>query len=215
MEERYIEDNDSAEDENTEELSITDQETSEQSEETEETEETDRSDIQDLNDKYLRLYAEFENYKKRVNTEKEELIKYGNESLLYELLPAIDNLELALKHASNDSDTGIVQGVEITLKELHRTLEKFGLSKIDAAGKHFDPSIHHAMMKVEREDMDEKLVAEELRAGYIYCDKVLRPSLVAVSVKPQKEQKEVKTQEEETESENAENSINKNIEEES
>lgn len=214
MEERDTKDYDSVENENAEEISITDQEISEQAKV------TDTSVIQDLNDKYLRLYAEFENYKKRMNKEKEELIKYGNESLLYELLPAIDNLELALKHASSrstlrlstgDSNTGLVQGVEMTLKELQRTLEKFGLSKIESTGKQFDPSIHHAMMKVEREDMDEKLVAEELRAGYIYHDKVLRPSLVAVSVKPQKE---VKSQEEETESENVEIRINKDIEEE-
>lgn len=141
---------------------------------------------QDLNDKYLRLYAEFENYRKRVSREKEDLIRHGNESLLYELLPAIDHLELALKHASRDSDNGIVQGVEITLKELHRTLEKFGLRRIESEGRSFDPSIHHAMAQVEREDMEEKMVAEEFRAGYLYRDKVLRPSLVAVSVKPGK-----------------------------
>lgn len=140
----------------------------------------------ELNDRYLRLYAEFENYRKRVSKEKEELINYGNESLLYELLPAIDHLELALKHASRDSDNGIVQGVEITLKELQRTLEKFGLRRIESTGKQFDPSVHHAMAQVEREDMDEKMVAEEFRAGYLYRDKVLRPSLVAVSVKPGK-----------------------------
>ncbi len=146
----------------------------------------DAEALKELNNKYLRLYAEFDNYKKRVNKDREELARYGNESLLYELLPAIDNLELALKHASCDPKTGVVQGVEITLKELQRTLEKFGLTKIEAAGKKFDPSVHHAMVQVEREDMEEKMVAEELRAGYLYRDKVLRPSLVAVSTKPKK-----------------------------
>jgi molecular chaperone GrpE len=141
---------------------------------------------QDWNDRYLRLYAEFENYKKRVSREKEDLVNYGNETLLYELLPAIDHLELALKHASRDSDSGVVQGVEITLKELQRTLEKFGLRRIESTGKGFDPAVHHAMTQVERGDMDEKMVAEEFRAGYMYRDKVLRPSLVAVSVKPVK-----------------------------
>jgi molecular chaperone GrpE len=141
---------------------------------------------QDSNDRYLRLYAEFENYRKRVSREKEDLVNYGNESLLYELLPAIDHLELALKHSSRDSDSGVVQGVEITLKELQRTLEKFGLRRIESTGKCFDPAVHHAMTRVEREDMDENMVAEEFRAGYMYRDKVLRPSLVAVSVKPAK-----------------------------
>ena len=142
----------------------------------------------ELNSKYLRLYADFENYRKRVNKDKEDLIRFGNESLLYEILPAIDNLELALKHASGEVNSGLVQGVEVTLKELQRTLEKFGLSRIDAVGKPFDPAVHHAMSQVERDDMDEKLIAEEFRAGYRYRDKVLRPSLVAVSVKAQKQQ---------------------------
>ncbi len=102
------------------------------------------------------------------------------------MLPAIDNLELALKHASCDPKTGVVQGVEITLKELQRTLEKFGLVRIESLGKKFDPSVHHAMVQVEREDMEDKMVAEELRAGYLLYDKVLRPSLVAVSVNPKK-----------------------------
>ena len=146
------------------------------------------SGADEINGKYLRLYADFENYRKRVNKDKEDLIRYGNESLLYELLPAIDNLELALKHTSGEVNSGLVQGVEVTLKELQKTLEKFGLSRIDAAGKPFDPAVHHAMSQVERDDIDEKLIAEEFRAGYRYRDKVLRPSLVAVSVKAQKQQ---------------------------
>ncbi len=144
----------------------------------------EKSESEKLNNKYLRLYAEFDNYKKRVNKDKEELVKYGNESLIYELLLIIDSLELALKHAAKETLTGVVQGVEMTLKELLRTLEKFGLAKIDAAGKKFDPSLHHAMTQVVREDIEEKMIAEELRTGYLYRDKVLRPSLVAVSIKP-------------------------------
>jgi len=155
------------------------------SDETEGLQARGKSVIEELNNKYLRLYAEFDNYKKRVNKDKEELVKYGNESLIYELLPIIDSLELALKHAQEESQAGIVQGVEMTLKELQRTLEKFGVSRIEAAGKKFDPSVHHAMTQVEREDIEEKMVAEELRTGYLFRDKVLRPSLVSVSVKPQ------------------------------
>ena len=142
------------------------------------------SELQEINDKYVRLYAEFENYKKRINKDKEELVRYGNESLIFELLPVIDNLEMALKHSSHDLNTGIVQGVEITLKELQRVLEKFGLSPIDASGKPFDPAVHHAITQVERDDVAEKTLVEEFRKGYILWDKVLRPSLVAVSKKP-------------------------------
>lgn len=140
-------------------------------------------DLRDMNDKYVRLYAEFENYRKRVNKDREELMKYGNENLLYELLPVIDNLELALQHASNDVSTGLVQGVEITLKELRKTLEKFGIAPIEALGRPFDPAVHHAMSQVERSDVDEMTVVEEYRKGYRLKDKVLRPSLVAVAKK--------------------------------
>jgi molecular chaperone GrpE len=89
-----------------------------ESRETEEATTQDKTLIEELNNKYLRLYAEFDNYKKRVTKDKEELAKYGNESLIYELLPIIDSLELALKHASDESQTGIVKGVEMTLKSL-------------------------------------------------------------------------------------------------
>ncbi len=145
------------------------------------------AEIQELNNKYLRLYADFDNYRKRVNKEKEELARYGNEALLYELLPAIDNLELALKHATGEVNSSLVQGVEVTLKELQRTLEKFGLTRIASMGQPFDPAVHHAMSQVEREDLDDKMVAEEFRAGYRFRDKVLRPTLVAVSVRPRKQ----------------------------
>jgi len=160
------------------------------------------AELQEINGKYLRLYAEFENYKKRVSKDKEELVKYGNESLLYEILPFIDHLEMALKHASNEVSSGLVQGVEITLRDLRKTLEKFGLTAIEADGKPFDPVVHHAMSQVERNDTEDNTVVEEFRRGYMLRDKVLRPALVAVS------KKTVKSGEQE------ETEINKNIEEE-
>lgn len=145
------------------------------------------AELAELKDKYLRLYAEFENYKKRVQKEKEDLITYGNESLLYELLVVLDNLEMALKHSTDNISEGLVKGVEITLREFQRVTEKFGLTSIQALGKPFDPSLHHAMSQVERTDVDDKTVAEEFRKGYMFGDKVLRPSLVAVSKKPSEE----------------------------
>jgi len=150
------------------------------------------AELKEANDKYLRLYAEFDNYRKRMNKDKEELIKYGNERLLHELLPFIDHLEMALKHASNEASSGLVEGIEITLKGLKKTLEKFGLTEIEAEGKPFDPSMHHAMSQVERKDVDENMVVEELRKGYMLKDKVLRASLVAVSKKPVKDQGKVR-----------------------
>jgi molecular chaperone GrpE len=140
--------------------------------------------VAELNDKYLRLYAEFENYRKRVQREKDDLVKYSNEDILYHLLPVMDNLEMALKHSADSVSEGLVKGVEITLREFQRVTEKFGLVPIPATGKPFDPSVHHAMSQVERTDMEDKTVVEEFRKGYMLSGKVLRPSLVAVSKRP-------------------------------
>jgi molecular chaperone GrpE len=142
------------------------------------------NELQIQKDKYTRLYADFENYKKRVVKDKEELVKYGNEYLIYELLPIIDNLEMAIKHSTNDTSSGIVQGVEITLKEFLKVIERFGVTQVKALDERFDPAVHHAMSQVERDDVDENMVVEEFRKGYMLKDKVLRPSLVAVSKKP-------------------------------
>jgi len=143
--------------------------------------------LAELNNKYLRLYAEFENYKKRIQREKEDLIRYSKEDILYHLLPVIDNLEMALKHSADNVSEALVKGVEITLRELQRVTEKFGLVPIPATGTPFDPSVHHAMSQVERADMEDKTVVEEFRKGYMFNGKVLRPSMVAVSRRPAEE----------------------------
>ena len=145
-----------------------------------------QAELEDMKGKYLRLYAEFENYKKKVQKDKEEFAKYSNESFAYELLPVIDNLEMALKHAAEggaETAGSLAQGVENTLREMNRTLEKFGIEAIAALNKQFDPAYHHAMSQVERSDMENNTVADEFRKGYLYKDKVLRASLVAVSKK--------------------------------
>ncbi|MFA5355034.1 MAG: nucleotide exchange factor GrpE [Thermodesulfovibrionales bacterium] len=145
--------------------------------------ETMQAELKEANDKYLRLYAEFENYKKKVIKDKEELVKYSHESLVYELLPILDNLEMALKHSTGCGDDlqSLVKGVENTQRELVRTLEKFGLTPIEALNKPFDPSVHHAMSQVEKADSEPNTVVEEFRKGYLFKEKVLRPSLVSVS----------------------------------
>lgn len=145
-----------------------------------------QAELEDTKNKYLRLYAEFENYKKKVQKDKEELVKYANESMVYEILPVIDSLEMALKHAGDnctDATAALAQGVENTLRELNRTLEKFGVASIEALNKPFDPAYHHAMSQVGRSDVENNTVVEEFRKGYLYKEKVLRPSLVAVSKK--------------------------------
>ncbi|HWR59374.1 MAG TPA: nucleotide exchange factor GrpE [Thermodesulfovibrionales bacterium] len=149
-------------------------------------------ELAEQKDRYLRLYAEFENFKRRVQRDKEDLVKYSKEEVLYNLLPVIDNLEMALGHSGDGPSDALVKGVEITLREFQRVTEKFGLAPIYALDKPFDPALHHAMTVAERDDVDDMTVVEEFRKGYMFGDKVLRPSLVAVSKRSAVE-KETKT----------------------
>lgn len=147
-----------------------------------------KAELEELKDKHLRLYAEFENYKKKVQRDKEDLLMYGNESLIYELLPVIDTLEIALAHSSefnSEVNQSLLKGVENTLREFKRILEKSGLKPIEAVGKQFDPTFHHAMSRVETSDFEDNMIVEEFRKGYILNNKVLRPALVSVSKKSQ------------------------------
>jgi len=143
--------------------------------------------------KYLRLYADFDNYKKIAARNKEELLKYANEELMTDILTVIDHLELALQHSSEDSadSASLAKGVDLTLKELKSVLEKHGLIAIDASEKPFDPSIHHAMSQIETEDAEENTVVKEFRKGYMLRDRVLRAALVGVAKTPvQSDQRE-------------------------
>ncbi len=158
-------------------------------------------ELQSINNKYKRMYAEFENYKKRVQKDGEELVKYANEKIICDLLPVIDNLEMAIEHSKDEATGGIVEGVENTLKELLRILKKFGLVPIETTDKPFDPSVHHALSVVEREDIEENKVVEVFRKGYMFNNKVIRAPLVSVSKKPvdvKEEGKEINIIEEES-----------------
>ncbi|MCG6550978.1 MAG: nucleotide exchange factor GrpE [Candidatus Magnetominusculus sp. LBB02] len=137
----------------------------------------------ELNDKYKRLYAEFDNYRKRVQKEKDEIYKYGSETLITSLLSVIDNLEAALSHVVPGLDDGLAKGVDMTLKELKKILASNGLADVEAKGKSFDPAFHHAMTEIERGDLDDKTVVEEFRKGYMFKDRLIRAALVSVSKK--------------------------------
>jgi len=144
-----------------------------------------RKSLSETNDKYVRLYAEFENYKKITSRAKEEQLKYANENLIKDLLTVIDHLELALQHSTNNEiSDSLAQGVELTLKEMKTVLEKYGVTSIESIGKSFDPSVHHAMAQVESEDAEDNIVVKEFRKGYMFKERVLRAALVGVSKKP-------------------------------
>jgi len=143
-----------------------------------------KKEAEELKDKYLRLYADFENYKRVSAKEKQALVKYSIEEIIKEILSVVDHLELALEHSSDDeASKPLKEGVEMTLKELKTTLEKFGLTGIDALGKPFDPSVHHAMSQIASDESEENTVIAEFRKGYMLNDRVLRAALVGVSKK--------------------------------
>lgn len=142
------------------------------------------AELEDLNQKFLRVAADFENYKRRTNLEREDLLKYSNAKLIGELLPVIDNFQLGLKNASPSPEVqNFLKGVEMIYTQLVSILEKEGLQKIEAVGQPFDPNMHEAVMQVPDDSVDDDTVVEELRAGYQYKDKVLRPAMVKVSTK--------------------------------
>jgi len=133
------------------------------------------------------LQADFENLKKRCDRQIAEAKNYGTERLVIELLEVADELELALKTAqSADSAQLLVEGVQMTLKKLRKVLEQEGVFHIECEGKIFDPARHNAIATIDRDDVDGCIVAEEVRKGYIMKDKVIRPSIVKVAVKPSK-----------------------------
>lgn len=139
-------------------------------------------------DRFLRAQAELENYKKRVEKEKNGLVKYGNEELIRALLPVIDNLERALDHPAGENPDGIIEGIKITINQFHQVLEKFGVTRIAAVGKPFDPSKHEAMMQVESSEHEPNTVVSELQKGYFLNDRLLRPAMVSVARSPEEPQ---------------------------
>ncbi|MBI4826262.1 MAG: nucleotide exchange factor GrpE [Nitrospirae bacterium] len=141
--------------------------------------------LAESNDKYIRLYADFENYKRIAERNRQEFLKYANEGIIEDLLSVIDHLELALQHSSDEQNSqSLSKGVELTLKDFKSILEKYGLTSIEAKDKPFDPSVHHAISQIETDEVEENIVAKEHRRGYMLKDRLLRASLVEVSKKP-------------------------------
>ena len=152
--------------------------------------ETKTGEAEENYDRLLRVSAEFENYKKRTAREMVDFQKYANQSLLRELLPIIDNLELAIKaaaEAADSTDACLLDGVELTRKEILKVFENFNVEPIDALGKPFDPNFHEAVMREESDEHPENTVVNELQKGYLMHDRLLRPSMVVVAMPKNKE----------------------------
>jgi len=144
--------------------------------------EKERDDNQDL---YLRAKAEMENVKKRFQKEKQDLLKYANESLLKQLLPVADNLEKAIGHSQEQNSLKtLLEGVDLTLKGLMDTLNKAGVEPLEAVGEPFDPNFHEAMSEAESEEAPPGTVIQEFQKGYTLNNRLLRPAMVVISKKP-------------------------------
>ncbi len=146
-----------------------------------------RREAQENYDRFVRVYAEFENYKKRAVKDKTEFIKYANEGLVKALLGVIDNLERAVDESKKNAHAEeLVEGVEMVLNQFKDILGKHGVREVQAQGAPFDPNLHEAMMHEDSEEHDDNTVIEEFQRGYILNDRLLRPALVKVSRKVDK-----------------------------
>ena len=138
-------------------------------------------------ERLLRQVAETDNLRKRLAKEKQDAIRYANESLIEQLLPTMDSFDMAMLAVKNADETTIDSlktGIEMVHTQLKRTLAEVGLSEIDAAGQSFDPSLHEAMSRKETDEADEGTVLEQIRKGYKLKDRLVRPASVVVATTP-------------------------------
>jgi len=132
-------------------------------------------------DKYLRLFAEYDNFRKRSAKEREGIYTDAYCDALCQILPVLDNLERAAQYGEAESESPLAKGLELTLKSFVEILGKMGVHEIPALGEQFDPNVHNAVMHVEDESLGENTVAEVFMKGYAKGDKVLRHSMVKVA----------------------------------
>ncbi len=148
-----------------------------------------QKELQEVKDKYLRLAADFDNYKRRMLKERNDLHNYANEGLIKELLGTVDNLERAAEHGKKDDassdNQSLMEGIELTYRSLKQLLDKSDVRVVDPCDEKFDPQVHEAMRQVPRDDRESGTVVEVYQKGYVLKDRLLRPALVAVSSRPE------------------------------
>lgn len=148
-------------------------------------EETIENVKKEAEDRYARLMAEFQNYKKRSLREKDDVLAYANEKLIKDLLDVLDNFERALtvmeEDKANKESDAVMEGVKLIFSQFYEVLTKAGLKEIDALGENFDPQVHHAVINEHSEEYKSGEVSKVLQKGYKLNDRVIRPAMVAVS----------------------------------
>jgi len=152
----------------------------------------DKEEKDSFSDKYVRLYADYENSRRIWEKQKQELLKFGNFRILKDFAVVLDELEAALL-SLKDKSAEEVKGLKMIYTKIKDLLLKEGLNQVEAVGKAFDPHLHEALCFEERDDLEEHSVIEVIQQGYRYGDKLLRPAKVKVSVKPKKAEENDKT----------------------
>lgn len=141
-----------------------------------------KKDVQENEEKYLRLYAEFENYKRRIQKENQTMRAYKSQDVLNDILPTLDNIERALQIDGEDEQfKALKKGVEMVHESLLNALSNNGLEKIETEGQAFDPNVHQAVVQDDNPDFESGQITQELQSGYKLKDRVLRPSMVKVN----------------------------------
>lgn len=138
--------------------------------------------LEEYENRYLRLLADFDNFRRRVKIDKEADEKYRAQHLITNLLPALDNFERAMQiEADNEQTKALLDGVGMVYKSIIEALKSEGAEQIEAVGKEFDPNLHQAVMQTEDDEAGENIVVEEFQKGYILKDRVIRPAMVKVN----------------------------------
>ncbi|SVD89233.1 uncharacterized protein METZ01_LOCUS442087 [marine metagenome] len=163
-----------------------------------------KDELAEEKDKFVRLQAETDNFRKRLSREKEEFSQYANERLFKELIPIFDNFERALEDTSNDTKS-LKEGLEMILKQFSSFLEKEKVEQIKAIGEKFDPTVHEVLTSEESSEHEENTIISQFVKGYTINSRVLRPSQVVISKKPSPEPKEDSKHESEEDSDKEEN----------
>lgn len=141
-----------------------------------------KDQIAELNDKVVRQMAEFDNFRKRTEKEKQQMFETGAKSVIEKILPVVDNFERGIAALSEEEKEGqFAQGVIMVYKQLMDELEKMEVKPIEAVGQEFNPELHNAVMHIEDENLGENIIAAELQKGYTYRDQVVRHSMVQVA----------------------------------
>ena len=156
----------------------------------EETPEDEALELKQTQDRFLRLQADFENFRRRALKERTEAHQYGHQNLVKDLLLTVDNLDRAIDHAQKSEDgdlDGLLQGVDLVRRDMLTALARNGVAPIEAVGKAFDPAHHEAVAQVPDASVAPNTVTEELQKGYLLRDRLLRPSRVIVSREPDEE----------------------------